>query len=211
MKMPMQKAKEMANKSMLERVCVVTKYRAPQTQLLRFVVDADGVVFPDINNRAGGRGAWLKADAAVLKDSGDALKKTLKARGVVEDLPVLVERLLVGRVQEILALGRRAGAVIGGAGKIRTTAENVVLLLVAHDASPREAKTLANACGLSGIDILRGEELGKVFGRESMAFVACLGGHAGLIARLHDELARLHGVCQGVRHGVRHGVCQGVR
>ena len=198
----------MANKSMLERVCVVTKYRAPQAQLLRFVVDADGVVFPDINNRAGGRGAWLKADAAVLKDSGDALKKTLKARGVVEDLPCLVERLLVGRVQEILALGRRAGAVIGGAGKIRTTAENVVLLLVAHDASPREAKTLANACGLAGMpfgtaNILRGEELGKVFGRESLAFVACLGGHAGLIARLHDELARLHGVCQGVRQGVR--------
>ena len=194
----------MANKSMLERVCVVTKYRAPQAQLLRFVVDADGMVFPDINNRAGGRGAWLKADGAVLKDSGDALKKTLKARGVVEDLPCLVERLLVGRVQEILALGRRAGAVIGGAGKIRTTAENVVLLLVAHDASLREAKTLANACGLSGMpfgtaNILRGEELGKVFGRESMAFVACLGGHDGLIARLHDELARLHGVRQGVR------------
>ena len=201
----------MANKSMLERVCVVTKYRAPQAQLLRFVVDADGMVFPDINNRAGGRGAWLKADGAVLKDSGDALKKTLKARGVVDDLPVLVERLLVGRVQEILALGRRAGAVIGGAGKIRTGAENVVLLLVAHDASPREAKTLVNACGLSGMpfgtaNILRGEELGKVFGRESMAFVACLGGHDGLIARLHDELTRLHGVRQGVRQGVRHGV-----
>ena len=203
----MRKVKEMANHNATprralerERVCVVTKYRAPQAQLLRFVVDADGVVFPDINNRAGGRGAWLKADAAVLKDSGDALKKTLKARGVVDDLPCLVERLLVGRVQEILALGRRAGAVIGGGGKIRTTAENVVLLLVAHDASVREAKTLANACGLAGTDILRGEELGKVFGRESMAFVACLGGHAGLIARLHDELTRLH----GVRHGVRH-------
>ena len=103
-------------------------------------------------------------------------KKPSKRGGVVDDLPVLVERLLVGRVQEILALGRRAGAVIGGAGKIRTGAENVVLLLVAHDASPREAKTLANACGLSGIDILRGEELGKVFGRESMAFCCLFGG-----------------------------------
>ena len=116
----------------------------------------------------------------------------------------LVERLLVGRVQEILALGRRAGAVIGGAGKIRTSAANVVLLLVAHDASVREATALKNACGLSGMpfgtaNILRGEELGKIFGRESMAFVACLGGNDGLIARLHDELTRLHGVRQGVR------------
>lgn len=181
----------------LERVCVVTGYRAPQAQLLRFVVDADGVIYPDINHRAGGRGAWLKADGAVLKDSGDALKKALKARAVVADLPVLVERLLVVRVQEILALGRRAGAVIGGAGKIRTAAENVALLLVAHDASPREAKNLANACGVSSTaNMLRGEELAKVFGRESMAFVACLGGHDGLIARLHDELARLQGVRQ---------------
>ena len=184
------------------RACVVTRHRAPQAQLLRFVVDAEGVVLPDINHRAGGRGAWLKADAAVLRESGDALKKALNARAVVDDLPCLVERLLVGRVQEILALGRRAGAVIGGAGKIRTATENVVLLLVADDASPREAKTLINACGanacgaVSTAHILRGEELGKIFGRESLAFVACLDGNQGLIARLHDELARLNGVRQ---------------
>ena len=35
-----------------------------------------------------------------------------------------------------------------------------------------------------------------MFGRESMAFVACLGGNQGLIMRLHEELARLQGVRQ---------------
>ena len=147
------------------RACVMTRQRARQTQLIRFVVDAEGVVYPDINNRAGGRGAWLKADGALLKESGDTLKKALKARGVVDDLPGLLERLLVVRIQEMLALGRRGGQVIGGAGKIRAMPESVVLLLIASDASPREAKALISACGvLTTANILRGEELEKCLG-----------------------------------------------
>lgn len=197
LKQQLKKARLRLNKSLPVRKCVLTGASGPSHQLIRFVTSPEGVVFPDIGNRLDGRGAWLKASGTVLAQAVKAksLQKALKAKALAEDLPHLVERLLVERVQHLLGLGRRGGSVLGGAGKIRAASNHVAILLVATDASEREARGLASASGAEiTIGCLSGEELGKVFGRPSLAFAACLTGNHGFAASLGEELARLQGV-----------------
>lgn len=193
----MRKVSPRLNKSAPIRKCVVTGASGPSQHLIRFVASPDGVVFPDIGNRLDGRGAWLKASGTVMAQAVKAksLQKALKATALAENLPHLVETLLVERVQHLMGLGRRGGSVIGGAGKIRAASNAVAILLVATDASEREARGLASSSGAEmTVGCLSGEELGKVFGRPSLAFAACVTGNHGFAASLGEELARLQGV-----------------
>ena len=41
------------------------------TELLRFVLDPDGRVTPDLRNRLPGRGVWVSANAATVAPSPD--------------------------------------------------------------------------------------------------------------------------------------------
>src|SRR5215213_1983430 len=80
-----------------ERFCVVTRNVKPVDELIRFVVGPDGVV-PDLKRKLPGRGLWITADRATLKD---AVTRNVFARGfkrevtVPGDLAALTERLLV--------------------------------------------------------------------------------------------------------------------
>ena len=184
-------------KSIPIRTCIVTGQTGPSDQLIRFVVSPDGMIFPDIGHKLDGRGAWWLASQQVLEQALKAkrLEKALKADAVVSDLIPYVDQQLLKRVQHMLGMGRKAGVVIGGAGKISASKDAVTMLLAASDASEREARGLIDA---TGADIhkgyLAGEELGQVFGRASLAFVACLEESDGFQASLHSELCRLKGI-----------------
>lgn len=193
----MRKVRPRLNKSTPIRKCVVTGASGPSHQLIRFVSSPEGVVFPDIGHRLDGRGAWLKASGKVMAQAVKAksLEKALKAGALAENLPQMVEALLVERIQHLLGLGRRGGMVIGGAGKIRAADDAAAILMVATDASEREARGLASACGAEmTVGFLSGEEIGKVFGRPSLAFAACLKRNHSFAASLGEELSRLQGV-----------------
>jgi predicted RNA-binding protein YlxR (DUF448 family) len=193
----MRKVRPRLNKSTPIRKCVVTGACGPSHQLIRFVSSPEGVVFPDIGHRLDGRGAWLKASGKVMAQAVKAksLEKALKAGALAENLPQMVETLLVERIQHLLGLGRRGGMVIGGAGKIRAADDAVAILMVATDASEREARGLASASGAEmTVRFLSGEELGKVFGRPSLAFATCLTRNHSFAASLGEELSRLQGV-----------------
>ncbi len=47
----------------------------------------------------------------------------------------------------MLGMGRKAGVVIGGAGKISASKDSVTMLLAAKDASEREARSLKAVTG----------------------------------------------------------------
>jgi len=142
--------------------------------MIRFVSGPDGRVVPDVAAKLPGRGAWVMASASCLKQAQTKglLARALETKAEVADLSDLVEKLLVQRCLELLSIGRRSGLVVGGGGKIR--AAGVVRgLLVATDASGREARALAgDVLHDWRVDFFSGEELGSVFGRESIAFVA---------------------------------------
>ena len=174
------------------RLCIVSQERRDPARLIRFVASPDGVVVPDVAAKLPGRGAWVTATPAMVDT---ALKKGRLAGALdAEAAETTVEQLgglLLKRCQETLSIGRRAGLVLGGAGKIRAggAAET---LIVAGDASPREARALKGDVDHDwSVEVMAGEEIGAVFGRPSLAFAAVLRGDARMGGRIRGELERL--------------------
>ncbi len=182
---------------MPERRCVASGEALGPHQLIRFVADADGFIFPDVGSKLGGRGAYIKADRDVLAKAitSGQLKKSLSADHVADDMTDIVETLLVKRCQEHIALARRSGLAIGGGGKIRA-AGDVNGLLIADDASAREARALRGDVDHDWVvSSLASHELGVPFGRQAIAFAAILSSSAyGAMLqseKLSQELRRL--------------------
>jgi predicted RNA-binding protein YlxR (DUF448 family) len=164
--------------------------------LIRFTVDQNGIIFPDIAAKLPGRGAYVTADPEQIikaQDSGK-LSRALAGEFSPDDrggLPDLIDRLLLKRCQEMLAMGRRSGTVLGGGGKIKA-AMAAAGLLIAADASEREARAL---CGDVDHDwiikALYSHEMGIPFGRKAIAFAAVLRRQNQQGYKLKEELLRL--------------------
>ena len=63
------------------RMCVVTRERFPKQELIRVVVNKDGVVTVDVTGKLNGKGAYIKKDIDVLNKaiSTKVLDRTLDA------------------------------------------------------------------------------------------------------------------------------------
>lgn len=165
--------------------------------MIRFVTAPDGRVVPDLRGQLPGHGAWLEASAEAVADADRRrlLQKVLQASGQPDDLAGTLEKLLVSQVQQRLAMARRHGAAIGGRGRIDAADGALAGLLVARDASPREAaglKAQHRQCWV--IDWLDGPELGRPFGRESLGYAAVLAGPGDPSAAIRADAARLAGL-----------------
>ena len=92
-----------------ERRCIATGVSGPTAPLVRFVVGPEGDVFPDVAEKAPGRGMWVCAERAAIDL---AVKKNLFSRSAKApvkaspDLSDRVEELLTRRLQDALALAR---------------------------------------------------------------------------------------------------------
>jgi predicted RNA-binding protein YlxR (DUF448 family) len=104
-----------------ERFCAVARKVKPVDELIRFVLDPDGAVVPDLKRKLPGRGIWITATRAAL---AEAVKRGIFARGfrrevkVAPDLVSLTEELLVRAALDALAIAGKAGLVVAGAAKV---------------------------------------------------------------------------------------------
>ena len=175
------------------RLCIVSRERLDPSRLIRFVASPGGAVVPDVAAKLPGRGAWVTADPAMV---AEALGKGALAGmlGAGQDgAPTLeqLDGLLLRRCQEMLSIGRRSGLVVGGAGKIRA-AGAAEALVIAGDASPREARALKGDVDHGwAMEAMSGEEIGAVFARPSMAFAAVLRADIRQAGVVGGELQRL--------------------
>ena len=175
------------------RLCVVSRERRDPARLIRFVASPDGAVVPDVAAKLPGRGAWVTAERARVETAiRDGARSGALGAGAAEAAAAeRLDGLLLKRCQEMLSIGRRSGLVLGGGGKIRA-AGAAWALVVAGDASPREARALKGDVDHDwSMEAMSGEEIGSVFGRPSMAFAAVLGGGNRLAGRVGGELERL--------------------
>lgn len=86
-----------------ERRCILTGESQPRGALLRLALSPDGVVLPDIRERAPGRGAWIGVSRAELEEAlakgrlKAALSRAFKTGAVTipENLAQRVEDALV--------------------------------------------------------------------------------------------------------------------
>ena len=180
-----------------ERLCAVTRTVKPVGELIRFVVGPQGVV-PDLKRRLPGRGLWITADRATLKD---AITRNVFARGFKRDIRAtaelvdLTELLLQRSVFDALSIAGKAGLVLTGFAKVEAAIarEPLVGLIHAADAGADGVAKLAaalrqrpDADRIAMIKNLTTAQLDLALGRSNVVHAALLAGPANdtVLARL---------------------------
>lgn len=178
------------------RRCFVTRRTADKAALVRFVVDPEGRVVPDVAGRLPGRGLWLSATRDVVNT---AVAKGLFAKGfrapvtVGDGLADEVERLLARRCLDLIGLARRAGRLDVGAEKVRAAlaAGKAGALVVAADAGADARRLIAAAGALPVVACFSAAELGAALGRARAVYLALRKGRQA--AQFVVEARRLDG------------------
>ncbi len=185
------------------RRCLITGTVRPKTELLRFVVDPQGQIVPDIAGKLPGRGLWLTAQRAIVTEASS--KRVFARAGkapvvVAEGLEDRVAALLTQRCIDILGLARRSGLAVAGFVRVKEflTAGKAALLVEATDAAADgQGKLAALAPSLPRVACLDARELGVAFGREHAVHVAL--GKGRLADLFIAEARRLQGFRAGVK------------
>ena len=185
------------------RLCAVSRVHRPPEELIRFVLSPDGSIVPDLARRLPGRGVWVAATRETVAAAvhQKAFAKSLKQQvSTPDDLPGLVERLLVKRVGEALSLTNKAGLLVAGFAKIEGLVEQgrAAILIHASDAAAdgveklnRKFKALVGSegCENSILAELTSAELSLAIGRPNVVHAAASEG--GASQRMLQEAVRL--------------------
>ena len=190
---------------MAERTCINTGQTLPPHRLIRFVAAPDGFAMADLAGRLPGRGAWVTASEDAIREAEKRghFKRSLGSGLQNDDQTIMmITTQLRARVLSIAGLARRAGILLCGSGKLLAEGE-CVGLLVADDASPRETQKLRSKLTVDWVaKNFSATELGKICGRDSIAFIGVRAsttpGADNLSAILHQEIARLDGFYSAV-------------
>jgi predicted RNA-binding protein YlxR (DUF448 family) len=200
-----------AGKDNVERRCALTNEVKPAADLVRFVVGPDGVLVPDTDAKAEGRGVWISigerfvAEAVTKKAFARSLKENVT---VPDDLPGLTRRRLEQRFVASLQMARKAGQLLTGALKVKTaleTGEALALitatdaagdgrkkLLATHTAVTKTAEELGfDTPEIPHLELLDSAQLGLALGIENVIHAAPTQGAAGEAAvKRGERLAR---------------------
>jgi uncharacterized protein len=122
------------------RQCAVGRTRSPEDDLLRFVLDPEKRVVPDLKRKLPGRGVWITATRAAVDR---AVKQKSFARGFRQAVTVdptladTVDALLRRAALQDLALANKAGCVVAGFAKVEKAlaGDKRMSLLHASDAA----------------------------------------------------------------------------
>ena len=181
---------------MAERTCILSGKSLPRDRLIRFVAGPEGHAVVDLAEKLPGRGAWIELSAESLRRADD--RKLLNRRigagfGDAEADIKQIARMLRMRAIATAGMARRAGCLVGGSGKLAAEASGFVGLLAAPDASEREFRRLSSRLAVEWTSrSLDAGELGRIFGRDSLAFVGVRIGRAPKLAEtLRLELMRM--------------------
>lgn len=180
-----------------ERRCIATGDVQPRSGLIRFVLDPDGVVVPDLLGKLPGRGVYVAADRAALETT---VKKGLFSRGFKQpakaalELIDQIDAMLIRRVTDLISLARKSGDAIAGYEKVKDwlMRETAHVLIQASDGSERGKSKLSTPYKGVFIGFLTADELGMAFGRQTVIHAALASG--GLTPRVVEEAQRLQGV-----------------
>lgn len=185
-----------------DRRCIATGKVLPEARLVRFVVDPEGTLVPDVDGRLPGRGYWISADtgsirrAAVRNTVAKAAKHPVS---VPDDLVMRTELGIVQRMLAYLGLGRRSGALVLGFDQVEKqirSPEPPSVIVEAREAAEDGRRKLQAAATAAGyvpfvITALSNEELSLSLGRENVVHAAVKPGR--IAERLIFEAARLQG------------------
>lgn len=200
-KAAMLQANDEGAEGMLRR-CIVSGVSKSPEQMVRFVVGPDMQIVPDVVQKLPGRGYWVTAERDVITRAVERAQFSKAAKCAVkcpDDLPGLVERLLVQRCVDLLGLARRAGQAITGFSQVepalREQAGRIAALVEASGSGGADRGKLVTYARKRGsvriIGCLSESEIGLAFGRENVVHAALARGP--LAERFIAEADRLGG------------------
>ena len=178
------------------KTCFVTKETLPRADMLRFVSAPGRVITFDVGEKLPGHGFWLKADQEILNQ---AITKRIfykAAKGTVkipEDLMMQVQKSLMDRCLNLLALCRKAGLLVFGYESVKKALEkqSVISVFESSDSSERvQIKLLHSDHSFPVWHFLTRSQLGQIAGTDFVVHMALLKGtlsqQANTIARKID-------------------------
>lgn len=145
--------------------------------MLRFVLDPQRVLIPDLAARLPGRGMWLSAKADVLERARVRGVFAKAARGPVAVPPDLADVIADGLARRVvghIGFARRAGQAVAGFDKAREwlLSGRAALIVQASDGSAEERGRFLGGRDVAVVTPLDGAALGAVFGRDRAVHVA---------------------------------------
>ncbi len=128
-------------------MCVVTRERHPQDELVRLVLAPDGSVAVDYRARLPGRGAWVLPRRAELEKLERRPGMLTRHLGPDLDGGGLLEQVRAANLRatlDALTLAMRAGVLVGGKDGVRgaLASDKALAVVLASDCSPRLAEDL---------------------------------------------------------------------
>lgn len=199
------------------RRCIVTRQALEKAAMIRFVLDPEGRVVPDLKGKLPGRGLWVTADRAVLAEAAkrnDFAKAARQSAKVPADLVERVAELARREVAELIGLARKSGQLRAGFEKVQIALEagKVRVLIAASDGAEDgrgKLARLASRTGAgSGVEIvapLTAAELAQALGREHAVHAAVA--PSGIADRIIAACRRLSGLQAG---GLQVGALQAI-
>ena len=190
------------------RRCIVTRQALEKPAMIRFVIDPEGRVTPDLKEHLPGRGLWVTAtrealDQAVVRHAfSKAAKQSVKA---APDLADRVVDLARRELAELLGLARKSGQLVAGFEKVEAAlrAGRVRVLVAASDGAEDGRGKLARLAG-SGVEIcapLTAADLAQALGREHAVHAAIKAG--GIAEKTIIAARRFVALAQGPETGAR--------
>jgi hypothetical protein len=171
------------------RRCIGTRESGPKEGMVRFVLDPEKRLVPDLEGRLPGRGMWLSADADVLERAikrGAFAKVARCTVHVPPDLRARIEDGLTRRIRDLVGFARRGRQAVCGRETVLEwlRAGRAGLLVEASDGSAAErARLVGGRREVPVVAPLPAAALGAVFGRDHAVHVAIAPG------RLADAIA----------------------
>jgi len=175
------------------RQCALYRSQSREDELLRFVLDPEKRVVPDIKRKLPGRGVWITASRDAVTE---AVRRKVFSRGFKQsvaadaDLADLVAALLKRAALQDLALANKAGCVVTGYVKVEKALKDGKrrILLHASDASGdgcRKLDRLAQAVlqpdeqRQGPIGVFGSDELSQALGKSNINHAAIADGEVG--------------------------------
>ncbi len=164
------------------RTCLACRETLAKREMLRLVVDDEGHIWPDLMQKAPGRGTYLCMRPTCLQRMGDRRLASLKGKfpGVRTDWAALRQRIEKALQQQLqmTAMRLRSRACLGRDAVMHRMWNNApLLILLACDAGQSLRRQVVDGarkrCDAAGrttvLDVPGGNWLGDLFGRETLA------------------------------------------
>lgn len=188
-----------------ERTCIVTGMKDVPEAMLRFALNPDGSVVPDIRRKLPGRGVWTRLSFETVRRAAvkQAFSRAFRARAAAPaSLAEAVDALLERDALQALSIANKAGLALAGAFKVDSAIEagQIAALIQASDGAAYGAAKRARALranlgpaaeAVARVDLFTSGQLDLALGRANVIHAALKHGAASsaFLARA-DRLRR---------------------